>query len=185
MMIEERGEWRPGCQAYFPSFVDCAVSKTPGVGPEVISHWHPSRSGIEAVDGNLGRGYFLEAISFCRQIGAPYFLVCVLKEMRHSEFGPVESAFVRELASKATAGGNSPGMVAQEASSLVHLHGCDLEFVRGLEWMARDYILSANQHRQPDAVYAAIMEWLRAPDTWIAEVVALAIAGAAMKGALN
>jgi len=124
-------------------------------------------------------------ISFCRQIGAPYFLVCVLKEIRHSEFGPVEIAFLRELASKATAGGSSPRMVDQEASSLARLHECDLELVRGVEWAALDFIHSANRYRQPDALYAAILEWLRAPDTWIADVVALAIAGAAIKGTLS
>jgi hypothetical protein len=176
---------QPAVRTYFPSFVKCGPPKTVEGGPQIISHWNPNRTNIEATDENLGRNYCREAISFCRQIHAPYFMACVLKEMRFSEFGKVESAFLRELASKATAGGNSPRMVEQEAVSLTYLNGCDLEFVRGLEWTARDYILCANQYRRPDALYAAILEWLRAPDTWISEVVALAIAGAAMKGILN
>jgi hypothetical protein len=31
----------------------------------------------------------------------------------------------------------------------------------------------------------AFVDWFRAPDTWVAEVVALVICGAAMKGALH
>ncbi len=176
---------RGSTPAFFPSFVRCDPPKSAGEGPQVLSHWHPSRTNDDATDDDLGRHYFAEAISFCRQIGAPFFMVCVLREIRRSPLGAVESAFVRELANKATAGGNSPVMVDREASSLVHLHGCELEMVRGVEWAARDFILRANQHRRPDVLYAAILEWLRAPDTWIAEVVALAIAGAAMKGVLS
>jgi hypothetical protein len=73
-------------------------------------------------------------------------------------------------------------MVDREALSLSHLHGCELELIRDIERAARDFILDANYSRRPDVIYAAILEWLRAPDTWVAEVVALAIGGAAMKG---
>jgi hypothetical protein len=152
---------RPEIRASFPSFVKCGPPKTAEGDPQIISHWNPNRTNIEAIDENLGRSYFREAISFCRQIQAPYFMVRVLKDIRFSEFGTVERAFLRELANKATAGGNSPRMVEQEAVSLTYLHGCDVEFVRGLEWTARDYILCANQHRRPDALYAAILEWLK------------------------
>ena len=133
-MLHELDGSRSEVRAYFPSFVSCAPPSKAGDSSQVISHWNPTRTNIEATDTDLGQGYFREAISFCRQIHAPYFMVRVLKEMRFSGIGTVESAFLRELASKATAGGNSPTMADQEAASLTYLHGCELELVRGVEW---------------------------------------------------
>ena len=177
-MLSELEKARSGTQIYFPSFVATD-------GGRVLRHWKPIRTGIEAIDVNQGQNYCQEALRFCRRIGAPFFMVCVLKDIRYLELGSVEIAFLRELASKATAGGNSPGMIDQEAQSLSRLHKCDLELIRGVEWATRDFILNANQYRQPETLYAAILEWLGAPDTWIAEVTALAISSAAMKGLLN
>ncbi|WP_426434286.1 hypothetical protein [Bradyrhizobium genosp. P] len=132
-MLHTPGVSQPAMPAYFPSFVECAPPKSAGDGPRVISHWNPGRTYVEAIDDNLGRSYFVEAISFCRQIGAPFFMMRVLQDIRHSEFGSVESAFIKELANKATAGGNSPRMVDREASSLSRLKGCELELIRGVE----------------------------------------------------
>jgi hypothetical protein len=170
--------------SFFPSFVECAPAVM-GHAPEVVSHWSPKRTGIDLLDAHNGVRHFAEALAFSREIRAPYFLVCILKEMRVAGVGAVERAFLRELASKATAGGQGPQMNDQEASSLIILHGCDIETIRGVEAAARDFILLANRYRRPDALYNALMEWFRAQDNWVAEAVALVICGAAMKGAMH
>jgi hypothetical protein len=170
--------------SFFPSFVECAPSAM-GRPPKVVSHWSPKRTGIDLLDTRNGVRHFAEALTFSMQIHAPYFMVCVLKEMRVAGVGPMERAFLRELVSKATAGGRGPQMSDQEASSLIILHGCDIETIRGVEAAARDFILAANQSRRPEALYGALMEWFRAPDSWVAEAVALVICGAAMKGAMH
>jgi hypothetical protein len=170
--------------SFFPSFVECAA-RTGNESPEVISHWNPKRTGIDLLDARHGVRHFAEALAFSREIRAPYFLVCVLKQMKVGGVGAMERAFLQELVSKATAGGQGPQMSDQEASGLIILHGCDIETIRGVEAAARDFILLANRHRRPDALYSALMEWFRARDNWVAEAVALVICGAAMKGAMH
>ena len=110
-MFGELEKVRPESRPYFPSFVRCAPPNSVREGPRVIGHWNPDRTGTDEIDENLGRNDFREAISFCCQISAPYFMVRVLKDIRSSEFRPGERAFPRELANKATAGGNSPLMI--------------------------------------------------------------------------
>jgi hypothetical protein len=182
-MLNEMDIERPK-SSFFPSFVECAPAAM-GSPPEVVSHWSPKRTGIDLLDARNGVWHFAEALAFSREIRAPYFLVCVLKQMRVAGVGAMERAFLQELVSKAVAGGRGPQMNDQEASSLIILHGCDIETIRGVEAAARDFILLANRHRRPDALYSALMEWFRAQDNWVAEAVALVICGAAMKGAMH
>lgn len=182
-MLSEMDIERPK-PSFFPSFVECAPSAT-GEPPEVVSHWSPKRAGIDLLDARNGVRHFAEALAFSREIRAPYFMVCILKEMRVTGIGPMEKAFLQELVSKATAGGQGPQMSDQEASSLVILRSCDIETIRGVETATRDFILAANRNRRPEKLYGALMEWFCAPDTWVAEAVALVICGAAMKGAMH
>jgi hypothetical protein len=49
-----RQEIRP----FFPSFVKCSPSKSPGGGNLVVSHWNPQRTSTAAADYNLGQGLF-------------------------------------------------------------------------------------------------------------------------------
>jgi hypothetical protein len=180
-MLNEIEQPKP---SFFPSFVECTPSAL-GSPPEVVSHWSPKRTGIDLLDARNGVRHFAEALAFSREIRAPYFLVCVLKQMRVTGLGPMEQTFVRELVSKATAGGQGPHMSDQEASSLIRLHGSDIETIRGVEAAAREFILAANRHRRPETLHGALTEWFRAPDSWVAEIVALVICGAALKGALH
>jgi hypothetical protein len=167
----------------FPSFVE--RGRHGEKDSEVISHWNPKRTGIELLDTRIGARHFSEALAFSREIRAPYFLVCILKEMRVTGIGPMERAFLRGLISKAIAGGHGPQMSDQEAYGLAMLRDCDIETIRGVETSARGFILAANRYREPEMLECVLVDWFRAPDTWVAEVVALVICGAAMKGALH
>ena len=184
-MLNEEETAAPKFPSFFPSFVECVPARATDEAPEVISHWNPKRSGVDLLDAKQGVRYFAEALAFCREIRAPYFLVCVLKEMRFDQIGSLERAFLNELASKATVGGRSLEMSAQEASSLIALHGTDLETIRGVEASVREFIETANLRRRPDALSCLMADWLRAQDNWVSEAVAIAICVAAMKGALH
>lgn len=170
---------------YLPTFVETLPASKPGDGPRIISHWSPQKSGITAVDEMSGINYCLEAIKFARQIRAPYFLVCVLKQMRRTEIGIIETAFLNQLCSKAIAGGRGPFMPDSEAIALSQIHGCEISIIREIEGWAQYLILKANNSRQPEILWELLVEWFAAPDTWIAEVVGLVICGAALKGGMN
>jgi hypothetical protein len=124
-------------------------------------------------------------VAFARKINAPYFLVCVLKDIRSFTIGTMERAFLIELASKAVAGGRGSGLCNQEASNLALLHGTELGSIREVEARTRDFLLFANRQRRPDMVTKLLNEWVQAKDGWVVETVAFSLCLAAMKGALN
>jgi hypothetical protein len=177
----------------FPSFVE-QVPAAPGCESEVVSHWNPARSGIVSVDRSRGVRYFQEAMTFARAITAnspggngAYFVACVLKEMRCSPFGTIEQTFINELASNAAAGGWSPLLIDAEATAFAQRYQIDVPSVREMETIIRGFLISAGQERNPEKVRTTLDEWLRSPtpDGWALELVALGIAGAAMKGEAN
>jgi hypothetical protein len=85
------------------------------------------------------------------------------------------------------AGGFSPLLIDAEAAGFAQRYQIDVPSVREMETIIRGFLISAGQERNPGKVLATIDEWLRspAPDGWALELVALGIAGAAMKGEAN
>jgi hypothetical protein len=185
MLKEAEDAVAPKLPSFFPSFVECAPPRTGEEPPEVVNYWNPKPTGIAALDVQRAAVYFSEALAFAREIRAPYFLVSVLKEMRGGSLGTIEQAFLHQLTSKATAGGRSQEMGAEDALSWAALYGTDLETIRGVEAAVQDFILMANQRRRPDALFCLLADWMRAPEGWVSEVAAIAICVAAMKGALH
>jgi hypothetical protein len=123
---------------------------------------------------------------FARTIGAPYFLVCVIKDMRSMPVTAMEQAFLDELAGKATAaGGRSPGFRPADASNLALLYDADLNTVREIEAHLQRYLAFANHQRRPGLVADLLHDWLQVRDGWVLETIAFSICAAALKGSLN
>ena len=97
----------------------------------------------------------------------------------------MEEAFLRELASKATSGARNPGLNSKDAANLAALYNTDMQIISEVENHVQNFLLFANQNRQPEEVFKLLNEWLRAKDGWVLETVAFSLCAAAMKGALN
>jgi hypothetical protein len=115
---------------------------------EIISYGHPERTGIELVAAQSAIRYFNEVLAFARNINAPYFIVCAIKEMPLLPIGAMEQSFIEQLASAAICGGRNPGLSDQQASNRALLCRTDLQYAPGMEATIKDFNVTTNQQRR-------------------------------------
>jgi hypothetical protein len=106
---------------------------------EIIIHWNSERTGIELVDAQSAIRYFNEMLAFARNINAPYFMVCAIKETRLLPIRAMDQAVIERLASKVIRGSRNPGLSDKEAFSLACYTSTNLQHVRDMEAVTQDF----------------------------------------------